>query len=61
MQSLGMLDALRLQMHVFQFLRVKSPSADNAIIGADGRARVTSGRRHVGIMGLEPVGSYALR
>ncbi|KAF5838631.1 hypothetical protein DUNSADRAFT_2466 [Dunaliella salina] len=39
-----------------ELLRVSSPSADNQRPG-----RVVAGRRHVGIMGLQPVGRYAVR
>lgn len=43
-----------------EFLRVESPSAEVRGHGPDGKA-VVSGRRHVGILELEPVGRYALR
>uniref|UniRef100_A0A7S3R3K3 Gamma-butyrobetaine hydroxylase-like N-terminal domain-containing protein n=1 Tax=Dunaliella tertiolecta TaxID=3047 RepID=A0A7S3R3K3_DUNTE len=39
-----------------ELLRVSSPSADNQRPG-----RVVAGRRHVGIMGIQPVGRYAIR
>jgi DUF971 family protein len=43
-----------------EFLRVESPSAE--VQGHNpSQKQVVSGRRHVGIMGLEPVGNYALR
>ena len=43
-----------------EFLRVESPSAE--VQGhSPSQRQVVSGRRHVGIMGLEPVGNYALR
>ncbi|MDF2368915.1 DUF971 domain-containing protein [Sneathiella sp.] len=48
----------------FQFpaelLRVESPSAEVQGHGASQKQTV-AGRRHVGIMGLEPVGNYAVR
>ncbi len=43
-----------------EFLRVESPSAEVQGHGPDGKV-VVSGRRHVGILELEPVGRYALR
>ncbi|WP_339634359.1 DUF971 domain-containing protein [uncultured Sneathiella sp.] len=50
--------------HSFRFpaelLRVESPSAEVQGHGASQKQTV-SGRRHVGIMGLEPVGNYAIR
>lgn len=50
--------------HSFQFpaelLRVESPSAEVQGHGASQKQTV-AGRRHVGIMGLEPVGNYAVR
>ncbi|MEH6524738.1 MAG: DUF971 domain-containing protein [Sneathiella sp.] len=50
--------------HAFQFpaelLRVESPSAE--VQGhSPTQKQIVSGRRHVGIMGLEPVGNYAIR
>ncbi|WIA37209.1 hypothetical protein OEZ86_014161 [Tetradesmus obliquus] len=42
-----------------ELLRVCSPSAENRSTG--GNVKVAAGRRHVGIMGLEPVGNYAVR
>ncbi|WIA16991.1 hypothetical protein OEZ85_013905 [Tetradesmus obliquus] len=42
-----------------ELLRVCSPSAENCSTG--GNMKVAAGRRHVGIMGLEPVGNYAVR
>ncbi|GFH10182.1 phosphoribosylformimino-5-aminoimidazole carboxamide ribotide isomerase [Haematococcus lacustris] len=44
-----------------ELLRVLSPSAESTRKDAQGLARVVSGRRHVGILSVEPVGSYALR
>ena len=50
--------------HAFQFpaelLRVESPSAE--VQGhSPTQKQIIAGRRHVGIMGLEPVGNYAIR
>lgn len=43
-----------------ELLRVESPSAE--VQGhVPGQKQIVSGRRHVGIMGLEPVGHYAVR
>jgi DUF971 family protein len=42
-----------------ELLRVESPSAE--VQGhSPSQKRVVSGRRHVGIMGVEPVGNYAI-
>eukprot|EP00877_Chromochloris_zofingiensis_P001983 jgi/Chrzof1/11786/Cz06g10030.t1 len=51
------------QVHRFsaELLRVMSPSADNRSATASGNIKVPSGRRQVGILGLEPVGHYAVR
>ena len=43
-----------------EFLRVESPSAEVQGHGP-GQKTLVAGRRHVGIMGLEPVGHYAVR
>ena len=43
-----------------ELLRVESPSAEVQGHGPDQKQTV-AGRRHVGIMGLEPVGHYAGR
>lgn len=43
-----------------EFLRVESPSAEVQGHGP-GQRQTVSGRRHVGIMGVEPVGNYAVR
>jgi DUF971 family protein len=43
-----------------EYLRVNSPSAEVQGHGP-GQRRLVAGRRHVGIMGLEPVGNYAIR
>jgi DUF971 family protein len=43
-----------------EFLRVESPSAEVQGHGP-GQKNLVAGRRHVGIMGLEPVGHYAIR
>ena len=43
-----------------EFLRVESPSAE--VQGhMPSQKQVVAGRRHVGIIGLEPVGNYAVR
>ena len=43
-----------------EYLRVESPSAEVQGHGA-GQKSLVHGRAHVGIMGLEPVGNYAVR
>ena len=43
-----------------ELLRVESPSAEVQGHGGDSKT-VVAGRRHVGILALEPVGTYALR
>jgi DUF971 family protein len=43
-----------------EYLRVESPSAEVQGHGA-GQKIVVTGRAHVGIIGLEPVGNYAVR
>lgn len=43
-----------------EFLRVESPSAEVKGHGAEEK-RIVSGRSHVGIMKVEPVGNYAVR
>lgn len=43
-----------------EFLRVESPSAEVQGHGPKER-RTIPGRRHVGIIGVEPVGHYAVR
>jgi DUF971 family protein len=43
-----------------EFLRVESPSAEIQGHGP-GQKTIIGGRRHVGIMGVEPVGNYAIR
>ncbi len=43
-----------------ELLRVESPSAEVQGHGP-GQKTLVAGRRHVGIMGLEPVGNYAVR
>ena len=43
-----------------EFLRVESPSAEVQGHGP-GQKTLVPGRRHVGIMALEPVGNYAVR
>jgi DUF971 family protein len=43
-----------------EYLRVESPSAE--VQGhAPSQKQIVAGRRHVGIMGVEPVGNYAIR
>ncbi|MEE8246382.1 MAG: DUF971 domain-containing protein [Alphaproteobacteria bacterium] len=43
-----------------ELLRVESPSAEVQGHGP-GQKHIVAGRRHVGIIGLEPVGNYAVR
>ncbi len=43
-----------------EFLRVESPSAEVQGHGP-GQRQTIPGRRHVGIIGIEPVGHYAVR
>jgi DUF971 family protein len=43
-----------------EFLRVESPSAEVQGHGP-GQKQILAGRRHVGIMDLEPIGNYAVR
>ncbi len=43
-----------------EFLRVESPSAEVQGHGP-GERKTIAGRRHVGIIGVEPVGNYAVR
>jgi DUF971 family protein len=43
-----------------ELLRVESPSAEVQGHGPDER-RIVAGRRHVGIVAVEPVGNYAVR
>ena len=43
-----------------EYLRVESPSAEVQGHGP-GQKVIVGGRRHVGIMRIEPVGSYAVR
>ena len=43
-----------------EYLRVESPSAEVQGHGPDQR-KIVPGRRHVGILELEPVGNYAVR
>lgn len=43
-----------------ELLRVESPSAEVQGHGP-GERRIVAGRRHVGIMAVEPVGHYAVR
>jgi DUF971 family protein len=43
-----------------EFLRVESPSAEVQGHGP-GQKQIVPGRKHVGIMAIEPVGNYAVR
>ena len=43
-----------------EYLRVESPSAEVQGHGP-GQKQIVAGRRHVGIMKIEPVGNYAVR
>jgi len=43
-----------------EFLRVESPSAEVQGHGP-GQKTLVAGRRHVGILSIEPVGNYAIR
>ena len=43
-----------------EYLRVESPSAEVQGHGP-GQKQLVAGRRHVGILALEPVGNYAVR
>ena len=43
-----------------ELLRVESPSAEVQGHGP-GQKTLIAGRRHVGIIGIEPVGNYAIR
>jgi DUF971 family protein len=43
-----------------EYMRVHSPSAEVRGHGADER-KIVPGRRHIGIMKIEPVGNYAVR
>ncbi|MEE8276470.1 MAG: DUF971 domain-containing protein [Alphaproteobacteria bacterium] len=43
-----------------EFLRVESPSAEVRGHGA-GPTQLVPGRRHVGILEIEPIGNYAVR
>jgi DUF971 family protein len=43
-----------------EYLRVESPSAEVQGHGP-GQKQVVAGRRHVGILAIEPVGNYAVK
>ncbi len=43
-----------------EYLRVESPSAEVQGHGP-GQKKIVSGRQHVGIIGIEPVGNYAVK
>ena len=45
----------------FEFLRVHSPSAEVQGHGGPATKKLVSGRRHVKITAVEPVGNYAVR
>jgi DUF971 family protein len=44
-----------------EYLRVESPSAEVMGHGGPATRKVVSGRRHVKIVSVEPVGNYAIR
>ncbi|EFJ27751.1 hypothetical protein SELMODRAFT_76016, partial [Selaginella moellendorffii] len=48
-------DGQKFQMSA-EYLRVYSPAADSKR-----RSKIVSGRRHVGIMSIDPIGNYAIR
>jgi len=52
-------DGARFNLPV-EYLRVESPSAEVQGHGP-GQKQIVAGRRHVGIMAIEPVGNYAVR
>jgi DUF971 family protein len=52
-------DGCRFQLPA-EYLRVESPSAEVQGHGP-GQKTLVAGRAHVGIIGLEPVGNYAVR
>jgi DUF971 family protein len=52
-------DGARFSLPV-EYLRVESPSAEVQGHGP-GQKQIVPGRRHVGIMAIEPVGNYAVR
>jgi len=52
-------DATRFRLPA-EYLRVESPSAEVQGHGP-GERKVVSGRRHVRVIGIEPVGNYAVR
>ena len=43
-----------------EFLRVESPSAEVQGHGVN-QKKIVAGRRHVGLINIEPVGNYAIR
>ncbi len=57
--EVGFDDGIRYQL-AFEYLRVFSPSAEVTGHGA-GEGVLQTGKEHVGITGIEPVGNYALR
>lgn len=52
-------DGVRVELPA-EYLRVESPSAEVQGHGP-GQRKTIAGRRHVGIMSVEPVGQYAVR
>ncbi|HEY6432092.1 MAG TPA: DUF971 domain-containing protein [Acetobacteraceae bacterium] len=52
-------DGMRFTLPV-EYLRVESPSAEVQGHGP-GERKLIAGRRHVGVIGIEPVGNYAVR
>jgi DUF971 family protein len=52
-------DGLRFELP-FQYLRVFSPSAEVKGHGG-GEGILQTGKQHVGVTGVEPIGNYALR
>ena len=57
--EVGFADGARFRLPA-EYLRVESPSAE--VQGHDpSQKRTIAGRRHVGIMRIEPVGNYAVR
>lgn len=57
--EVGFADGARFALSA-EYLRVESPSAEVQGHGP-GQKTIVAGRRHVGIMRIEPVGHYAVR
>lgn len=57
--EVGFADGVRFTLPA-EYLRVESPSAEVQGHGP-GQKTIVAGRRHVGIMRIEPVGHYAVR